>query len=80
MADCAETTALNGIQGIGEILENAAIGCGGSECTPFMEQLPPTESLASLGSLLEDLAGVAKLCSDHRVSLAKEQTRKLETF
>jgi len=38
-----------------------------------MEQLPVTESLASLGNLLEDLAGVAKLCSDHRVLLAGKE-------
>jgi len=68
MAEAVERTALDGIQGIGATLFNAALGCGKLDCTPQMEQLPDTEPLVYLGELIEELAKIAKLCSEHRDS------------
>lgn len=38
------------------------------------------ESLASIACLLDDLASVVSLCSEHRVSLAKKQSWNLKPY
>jgi len=66
LVECVGRSSLDGIKGIGQILQDAGIGCGKIDCTPYIEQLPDGEALFFIGNLIEDLAGVAKLCSDHR--------------
>ena len=66
LVESVESGALDGIKGVGQILQDAGIGCGRIDCTPYIEQLPDGEALFFIGNVIEDLAGVAKLCGEHR--------------
>ena len=61
--------AVCSLKGIGQILIEAGLRCGKANCKP--DEGVEDETLCFLGNLIEDLADITEICSDHRATSAK---------